>query len=440
MYLEHFGLSEAPFRGMPHTELSGASRGAVLSAVVYAVTHDDGIVKVTGEVGTGKTLICRMAMDRLPDDFVTVYLANPASSRDDLLFSIADELGLSIPEHARTSTLRRHLQGHLNDLHAKGHRVAIWVDEAQALSPEALDEICLLSNLEIEGEKLLHVVLFGQPELNGLVARSGMRPLKERITHNFVVEVMGVEDVLQYLDFRLHAVGYRGSPLFPLPSVRLITEASLGLIRRINLLADKTLLIADKEKAPQVSPKHVRAAVQELQFGKTNRISVPNWKIMAGLASLVLGLGLAWQGRVSLPSSQPVGSPVVLPTPATETTPLLPPSVPSPSPESLLQQRLNETAQWLSNASDDRWFIQLLTSSADQSETVERFVAEAVTALEIRDSHRVGVYAVEVKGQKRMGVIYGDFPDAAAAMKAIKQFPETYQEKQPFPRQVRRIR
>ncbi|MDP2752186.1 MAG: AAA family ATPase [Rhodocyclaceae bacterium] len=432
MYLEHFGLSDPPFRGTPQTELSGASRGAVLSALIYAVTHDDGIVKVTGEVGTGKTVICRMAIDRLPDDFVTVYLANPSTSRDDLLFSMADELGLSIPEKTRTSALRRHIQEHLNDLHTKGRRVAILLDEAHAMSPEALDEICLLSNFESGREKLLHVVLFGQPELNGLVARSGMRPLKERITHNFVVEVMGVDDVFQYLDFRLHAAGYRGPSLFPLPSVRLIAEASLGLIRRINLLADKALVIADREKALQVSPKHVRAAIQDSQFGSVKHGPIPQRKVVTGLIGLALGIGLAWKWMVSL-SSPPVLPPVVLSVPVAET-----PSI--PQEQTLLQQRLEETTQWLNKTSDDRWFIQLLRTTADQSDKVESFMLEIIPKIETSTAHRVGVYAVEIQGQSRMGVIYGDFQNETETLAAIQRLPEDVLAMQPYPRQVRRIR
>ena len=164
MYLEHFGLRESPFRITPHTEFffTGANRGATLEALIYAITHDEGIVKVSGEVGSGKTMLCRMLLERLPEDVDTVYLANPSLSREEILYAIADDLKLSMPE-GRMHAIVRTLQEHLVDIYAAGRKVVIMIDEAHAMPPETLEEIRLLSNLETNRHKLVHIVLFGQP-------------------------------------------------------------------------------------------------------------------------------------------------------------------------------------------------------------------------------------------------------------------------------------
>ncbi|MBS1173249.1 MAG: type secretory pathway protein ExeA, partial [Proteobacteria bacterium] len=238
MYHEHFGLTEAPFRITPHTEFffAGANRGATLEALVYAITHDEGIVKVSGEVGSGKTMLCRMLMERLPQQVETVYLANPLLSRDDILFAIADDLKFELPND-RSSAMMRALQEHLIARYAEGRQVVLLVDEAHAMPADTLEEIRLLSNLESQRHKLLQIVLFGQPELNQILDQPSMRQLKDRITHHFALEPLVRADVAAYIDFRMRAAGYRGPEVFSAAAVRAIARASSGLTRRINILA-----------------------------------------------------------------------------------------------------------------------------------------------------------------------------------------------------------
>ncbi|MCF8178799.1 MAG: AAA family ATPase, partial [Sulfuritalea sp.] len=159
MYREHFGLNESPFRITPHTDFffDGANRGATLDALIYAITHDEGIVKVSGEVGSGKTMLCRVLMERLPENVTIIYLANPSLSRDDILFAIADELGLDISESARTSAVMRALHDHLIESYGEGRQVVVLVDEAHAMPVDTLEEIRLLSNLESKRSKLLQL-------------------------------------------------------------------------------------------------------------------------------------------------------------------------------------------------------------------------------------------------------------------------------------------
>jgi len=165
MYLDHFGLKEPPFRITPDTDFffQGANRGATLEALLYAITHDEGIVKVSGEVGSGKTMLCRVLMERLPATVETIYLANPSLSRDEILFAIGDELKLPLEKGPR---ILRALQEHLIRLFGEGRRVVVLIDEAHAMPDETLEEIRLLSNLESNRHKLLQIVLFGQSELD----------------------------------------------------------------------------------------------------------------------------------------------------------------------------------------------------------------------------------------------------------------------------------
>ena len=178
LYLEHFGLNEPPFRITPHTDFffEGADRGATLEALIYAVLHDEGIVKVSGEVGSGKTMLCRVLMERLPQHVATIYLATPSLPRDEILHAIADELDLTLSSERRSVALRE-LQEHLIQMYAAGRRVVILIDEAHAMPEETLEQVRLLSNLESNRHKLLQIVLFGQPELDETLAKASLRQL-----------------------------------------------------------------------------------------------------------------------------------------------------------------------------------------------------------------------------------------------------------------------
>ena len=167
MYLSHFGLDEAPFRITPHTEFffAGANRGATLEALIYAISHDEGIVKVTGEVGSGKTMLCRVLIERMPESVKLIYLGNPSLSRDEILHVLAADFGVEAHSD-RTTIVLRALQEKLIELYAQDQRVVVLIDEAHAMPLETLEEIRLLSNLESNRQKLLQIVLFGQPELN----------------------------------------------------------------------------------------------------------------------------------------------------------------------------------------------------------------------------------------------------------------------------------
>lgn len=302
MYLEHFGLTEPPFRITPHTDFffDGANRGATLDALLYAITHDEGIVKVSGEVGSGKTMLCRVLMERLPDNVTLIYLANPSLSREDILYAIADELRLSLPDNARMSLVLRTLQDHLITSFGEGRRVVVLIDEAHAMPTETLEEIRLLSNLEANRHKLLQLVLFGQPELNDILAHPDMRQLKERITHNFGLEPLVHNDITSYLDFRMRAAGYRGPSVFTPAALKMIARTSHGLTRRINILADKALLAAYATSSHQISSKEASAAILDSEFSQATYVDKKSRKKLTRMIAFACAAIVAVMALVAI--------------------------------------------------------------------------------------------------------------------------------------------
>ncbi|HJS37510.1 MAG TPA: AAA family ATPase, partial [Burkholderiales bacterium] len=296
LYLEHFGLKEPPFRITPHTDFffDGADRGATLEALLYAALHDEGIVKVVGEVGSGKTMLCRVLMERLPPQVDSVYLANPSVSRDQVLLSVAEELKVEVGGGRATGVLHA-LQDHLISAHGRGRRTVVLIDEAHAMPEDALEQVRLLSNLETSRHKLLQIVLFGQSELDEVLAKTSMRQLKDRITHSFRTRPLAPPEVQTYVSFRMRAAGYRGPDVFAPQAVARIARASGGLTRRINILADKALLAAFGEGAHAVTPKHVRAAVDDSEFAPRRHGGRSAAAVgAAGLAGVLIGLGAYW--------------------------------------------------------------------------------------------------------------------------------------------------
>ena len=243
-------------------------------------------------------MLCRVLMERLPEKVTIIYLANPSLSRDDILYAIADELNLNVPDSARSSVVMRALHDHLIKSFGEGRQVVVLVDEAHAMPVETLEEIRLLSNLETNRNKLLQLVLFGQPELNDILARPDMRQLKERITHNFGLEPLVRDDICQYLDFRMRAAGYRGPSIFTAPALKMIEQSSLGLTRRINILADKSLLAAFSSGTHEIGSKEIRAAVRDCEFSEATYAGKATSHVrvigIAGLLALGVLAGVAW--------------------------------------------------------------------------------------------------------------------------------------------------
>jgi MSHA biogenesis protein MshM len=289
MYHQHFGLRQSPFGITPNPAFfyAGNTRGEMLDALLYAVVHGEGIVKVTGEVGSGKTMLCRMLESQLPPHVDVIYLANPTLGRQEVAYAIAGELELDVANR-RIDEVLRMLQADLIARHSAGKQVLLLVEEAQAMPLETLEEIRLLSNLETAQHKLLQIVLFGQPELDVHLDLPSMRQLKERITHSFVVPPMPPAVIPEFLAFRLKAAGYDGPALFTDGAVRQIARVSRGIVRRINILADKALMAAFADDAACVDTRHARAAIADSSFR-----NLPAGGRFSTAAMLAAALGLA---------------------------------------------------------------------------------------------------------------------------------------------------
>ncbi|MEE9332332.1 MAG: AAA family ATPase, partial [Methylophilaceae bacterium] len=298
MYYAHFGLKEPPFKITPNTEVffTGGSRGAVLDAITYAILNGEGIIKVVGEVGSGKTMLCRMLQTMLPERIESIYLANPSVAPEDVLHAIAFELQLRLPKTAGRLKVMQALQTHLLKRHAAGKQVVIFIEEAQGMPLATLEEIRLLSNLETNFDKLLQIVMFGQPELDENLNEVNIRQLRERITHSFNLPPLESKEIGDYIHFRLRAAGYFGPPLFTSAAIKKLSNTAQGLVRRVNILADKSLLAAFSENLYQVTPKHVQAAISDSEFGTQRRkVSVSSNKLLL-LPIILLGLVIGFLG------------------------------------------------------------------------------------------------------------------------------------------------
>jgi len=434
LYLEHFGLREPPFRITPHTDFffTGANRGPTLEALIYAITQDEGIVKVTGEVGSGKTMLCRMLLERLPDDVESLYLANPSLSREEILGAIADELG--IPADGKTTHSKiRMLQDTLVERYAAGKRVVIMIDEAHAMPAESLEEIRLLSNLESKATKLLQIALFAQPELDERLAANDMRQLRERITQHFNLAPLKAGEVGNYIDFRLRAAGYHGPNPFTARAVDMIAKTSEGLSRRINILADKALLAAYSSGSHQVDATEVKIAEQDARFAPIQQKTAGNLTPLLKLAIAVMltaTLGtLAYTLWPRQPAASPPPSAAATPAPA----PASEPAVALADLPPLTAQHAAQFDAWLPAAASEDYFIQLTSRNAAHAEDIENFLARAGKPL---DPSLLRVYRSGPAENVQLGIIYGDYPSRAAAWAAIRSLPEPIRRMRPYPRPV----
>ncbi len=268
MYEEYFGLKRSPFRITPDTSLfyDGGQRGDILGALVYAVHRGEGIIKVVGEVGSGKTMLCRMLQLELPENVEIIYIANPSVSPEDILYVIAAELKFDITKDASKHEVHTLLQNYLLRKHAEDKQVVLFIEEAQGMPLETLEEIRLLSNLETDQHKLLQIILFGQPELDQNLADNSIRQLRERITHDFQLSPLSPQQIHTYLNFRLREVGYTGPELVNDKLAAKMAIYSKGLLRRINILADKMLLSAFADSTHNLTTKHLLDAVNDSGF------------------------------------------------------------------------------------------------------------------------------------------------------------------------------
>lgn len=268
MYHEHFGLREPPFTITPDTSFffAHSSHQEAFNTLLVAARSGEGFMKVVGEVGTGKTILCRKFLDALDhEEFVTAYIPNPYVGPNTLLLAVADELGIDCPERTNQHQLLKLLTKFLVDSYAAQKRVVLCLDEAQAMPIDTLEALRLLTNLETERRKLLQVVLFGQPELDVKLGNRAIRQLKQRITFSCRLRPLDCADVEFYVAHRLAVAGYRGARLFTADAVKRIWRASAGVPRLINILGHKALIAAYGEGVKQVNDRHVGLAIADTE-------------------------------------------------------------------------------------------------------------------------------------------------------------------------------
>ncbi|WP_108649170.1 ExeA family protein [Dongshaea marina] len=289
MYLDFFGLNEAPFGLTPNTQFyyQLPPHEEALEVLLTALQSGEGFIKVTGEVGTGKTLLCRKLLNELPESFVTAYFPNPCLNPEKLNQALALELGINVGEPSALSLTDR-IHHRLVELKAQNRRVVVLLDEAQALPDESLESLRLFGNLETESSKLLQVVMFGQPELDLRLARGHLRQLRQRISFSYQLRALQSGEVGAYIEHRLRVSGYRGASLFSPRAVRLISRGSRGIPRLINLLAHKSLMLSFGQGQFAIGHREARRAIKDTEDSSLPRVT---WRwCMAGGVLVVIGL------------------------------------------------------------------------------------------------------------------------------------------------------
>ena len=268
MYTEHYGLQQLPFGITPDTHFffAHSSYQEALNTLLIAARSGEGFLKVVGEVGTGKTLLCRKFLNQMEtENFVTAFIPNPYLEPMTLLLAVADEFGVVYPENPNQHLLLKALTEFLVRTHTEGKRVLLCLDEAQAMPTESLEALRLLTNLETESRKLLQVVLFGQPELDVRLDEPSIRQLKQRITFSCNLGTLNVTDTEYYMAHRLSIAGYRGARLFSRSAVRLLHRAGRGVPRLINILAHKALIGGFGEGARYITDRYVKLAILDTE-------------------------------------------------------------------------------------------------------------------------------------------------------------------------------
>jgi general secretion pathway protein A len=266
MYLEFFGLKEMPFNVTPDPRFLfySARHREAFENLVYGIEQRKGFIELTGEVGCGKTTLCRAVLSTLPDHIRTALILNPTLSETQLLRAILNDLGLAPKGRDRLSYIEQ-LNNYLLFMSKEGFNVAVFIDEAQDLLPDVMEQIRLLSNLETDQHKLLQIVLAGQPELRERLGSHELRQLRQRITVRCTLEPLNEEETAQYIDHRMRVAGCAESGVFDAGAVSMIFKHTQGTPRIVNILSDRSLLAGYVDKVRTIGPQQVRKAVREVE-------------------------------------------------------------------------------------------------------------------------------------------------------------------------------
>jgi MSHA biogenesis protein MshM len=291
MYLYHYGIKELPFTLTPNTSyfFGLPSHKEAIQVLLTTLKTGEGFIKVTGEVGTGKTLICRKLLNELPEHFVAAYIPNPYLTPTELRRAVASELNVLLTDHTDQQEFTQRIQQRLIRIHQQNKGVVLIIDEAQALPVESIEALRLITNLETESRKLLQVVLFGQPELNDKLSLPELRQLKQRVTFSYTLKLMDSDQVYQYVKHRMNVAGYRGGDLFDRKCCALIFKASEGTPRIVNVLCHKALMLAYGEGMQTITQLHVKLSIKDTEAAYQSNHVV----LISSVSALVLVLSFS---------------------------------------------------------------------------------------------------------------------------------------------------
>ena len=281
MYLGHFGLTELPFSITPDTQFvySAESHQEALNTLLLAVRGGEGFVKITGEVGTGKTLLCRRFLATLDEECVAAYIPNPQFDARALLLEIAEELGATGGDEDNNVHIVKRINRRLLELAEQGKTTVLCIDEAQTMPVATLETLRLISNLETEKRKLIQIVLFGQPELDTRLEEPSVRQLRQRIVFHYRMPGLKRSELGDYVTHRLRVAGYHGGRLFSPFARRALFRYSDGMPRLVNILSHKAMLAAFGEGSEEVCLRHVRAAALDTEGARN-----VGWSLLGGFA------------------------------------------------------------------------------------------------------------------------------------------------------------
>ena len=326
MYEKHFRLDERPFSIAPDPRFlfMSARHREALAHLLYGVGEGGGFVQLTGEVGTGKTTLCRALLEQLPANVDVALILNPKMTSLELIATLCDELRVPYPAGTGSiKTLTDALNRYLLQAHAEGRRTVLLIDEAQNLHPEVLEQVRLLTNLETAREKLLQIILIGQPELRSLLARDDLRQLAQRVTARYHLEPMNRAETEAYIEHRLQVCGVSGR-LFSRSALDTVHRLSGGVPRLINVLCDRALLGGYVEGRERVNAAVVKRAAREVLPTGVSPARNRHWPwvlaaVLAAVALLVVQPWYSWQAVVQPPPHSavakiiepPVAAPVV---------------------------------------------------------------------------------------------------------------------------------